>query len=190
MLSLHVRGRARWRALAAAGLLASVSMTSLTGCETVVGAGATGISVDARSRPVIVFALCNDHIDGATIFRDRTKADPAGEDATVSVATWDAVSPVTPTTAPDAMLNTAEPSRSWSPVGPSEPWKPSAVYTAYGWTHDNMWYTGHVDFTLKKLSTLKPGQVLTQTYDPDNDRNVDTIQSYDQFRTHACNGTR
>lgn len=176
--------------MAAAGLLASVSMTSLTGCETVAGAGATGVSVDAQARPVIVFALCNDHIDGATIFRARSKADPPGEDATISIAKWEAASPVTPATAMDAPLNTVEPSRSWSQVGPSEAFRPRVVYTAYGWTRDNTWFTGHVEFTLKQLSTLKPGQVLTQTYDPDKDRPVDTVQSYEQFRTQACNGTR
>lgn len=176
--------------MAAAGLLASVSMTSLTGCETVAGAGSTGISVDAQARPVIVFALCNDHIDGATIFRARGKADPPGDQSTVSVARWDAVSPVTPATAMDAPLNTVEPSRSWSQVGPSEAFRPRVVYTAYGWTRDNTWFTGHVEFTLKQLSTLKPGQVLTQTYDPDKDRPVDTVQSDEQFRAQACNGTR
>jgi hypothetical protein len=184
VLSLHSRGC--WRTVAAAGLLAGVSIVSLAGCETVAGAGATGISVDAQARPVIVFALCNDHIDGATIFRDRTKADPPGEDATVSVATWEAVSPVTPATAMDAMLNTVEPSRSWSQVGPSESFRPGVVYTAYGWTHDNTWFTGHVDFTLKQLSYLKPGQVLTQTYDPDKDQAVDTVQSDEQFSANAC----
>jgi hypothetical protein len=165
-------------------------MTSLAGCETVAGAGATGISVDAQARPVIVFALCNDHIDGATIYRARTKADPKGEDATISVASWDAASPVTPTTAMQTPLNTADPSKSWSQVGRSEALKPGVVYTAYGGTRDNTWFTGHVDFTLKKLSNLKPGQVLTQTYDPDNDRAIDTIQPDDQFRAQACNGTR
>ena len=173
--------------MAAAGLVASAAMTTLAGCETVAGAGATGISVDAQARPVIVFALCNDHIDGATIFRGRTKTDPPGEDTTVSVAQWEAASPVTPTTAKDAMLNTIEPSRSWSRVGPSEALRPGFVYTAYGWTRDNTWFTGHVDFTLKQLANLKPGQVLTQTYDPDKDQAVDTIQSNEQFRAHACN---
>jgi hypothetical protein len=176
--------------MAAAGFLASASMTTLAGCETVAGAGSTGISVDARARPVIVFGLCNDHIDGATIFRDRTKADPTGEDTSVSVASWDAVSPVTPTTAMHAMLNTVEPSRSWSRVGLSEALRPGVVYHAYGWTRDNTWFTGHVEFTLERLSELKPGQVLTQTYVPAKDQYVDTVQSYEQFRAEACTGMR
>jgi hypothetical protein len=164
-------------------------MTTLAGCETVAGAGSTGISVDAQARPVIVFALCNDHIDGATIFRDRTKADPTGEDASVTVASWDAVSPVTPTTAMQAPLNTVAPSRSWTPVGPSEALKPGVVYTAYGSTRDNTWFTGHVDFTLERLSNLKPGQVLSQTYVPAKQQDEDTIQPYNQFKAKACDRT-
>ncbi|TCC08165.1 hypothetical protein [Kribbella soli] len=134
---------------------------------------------------MIVFALCNDHIDGATIFRDRTKADPPGDNS-VSIASWDAVSPVTPSTAIDAKLNTVEPSRSWSRVGRAQALRPGVVYTAYGWTRDNTWYTGHVDFTLERLSKLKPGQVLTQTYVSAEDRDVDAVQSYEQFTAEAC----
>jgi hypothetical protein len=161
-------------------------MTTLAGCETVAGAGSTGISVDAQDRPVIVFALCNDHIDGATIYRDRTTSDPTGQDASVLVAEWNATSPVTPATAMDATLNTVEPSRSWSQVGTSEALRPGVGYTAFGWTSDNTWFTGHVDFTLERLSTMKSGEVLTQTYDPAKDRAVDTIQSYEQFAAQAC----
>lgn len=139
---------------------------------------------------MIVFAVCNDHIDGATIYRDRTKADPTGEDTTVSVASWDAVSPVTPTTAMHAMLNSVAPSRSWSRTGSSEPLRPGVVYQAYGWTRDNTWFTGHVEFTLERLSRLTPGQVLTQTYIPSKDQDVDTVQSYEQFSAEACKGTR
>jgi hypothetical protein len=186
VLSLRSWGWGGRRATAAAGLLAAVSIASLAGCETVAGAGVTGISVDAQARPVIVFALCNDHIDVATIFRDRTKSDPTGQDATVSVATWEAISPVTPATAADAMLNTVKPSRLWSQVGPSESFRPGVVYTAFGGTRDNTWFTGHVDFTLERLSNLNPGQVLTQTYDPDKDQAVDTIQSNEQFTAKAC----
>jgi hypothetical protein len=84
------------------------------------------------------------------------------------------------------MLNTVEPSRSWSRVGLSEALRPGVVYHAYGWTRDNTWFTGHVEFTLERLSKLKPGQVLTQTKDQD----VDIVQSYEQFRAEACTGMR
>lgn len=164
-------------------------MATLAGCETVASAGSTGISVDAQARPVIVFALCHDRIDGATIFRDRTKADPKGKDPSVSVASWEAVSPVTPTTAMQASLNTTAPSESWSRVGLSEDLRPGVVYHAYGWTHDNAWFTAHVEFTLERLSRLKPGQVLTQTYVPAQGQDVDTVQSYEPFRAETCKGT-
>ena len=69
-------------------LLSLASATAVSGCETVAPNGSTGISVDAQGRPVIVFAVCNDHIDGATLYRDRTKADPKGQDSSVSIGDW------------------------------------------------------------------------------------------------------
>ena len=180
--------RDRRRAKVAAGLLASVSIAALAGCETVAGAGSTGISVDAHARPVVVFAVCNDHIDGATIFRDRTKADPKASDDTVMVSAWDAASPITPATATQSGLNTAEPSASWSRVGPSEVLRPGVVYSAYGWTHDNTWSTSGVEFTLERLSKLRAGQVLTQTYVQARGEDVDTVKSYAQFMSEACKG--
>jgi hypothetical protein len=144
------------------------------------------MSVDEQGRPVVVFALCNDHIDGATIYRDRTAADPKDGDSSVSVADWDAVSPVTPATAQHAALNTANPSASWIRIGPGEALQPATRYVAYGWTRDNSWFTGHVEFTLARLSNLKPGQVLTQTYVEANKRHEDRVQPYSQFAADAC----
>jgi hypothetical protein len=168
------------------GLLALGSVATLTGCETVAGAGSTGISVDDQGRPVVVFALCNDHIDGATIYRDRTEADRTGDDSTVSVADWEATSPVTPANAMQAGLNTVKPSELWRRVGPVEALRPGLRYVAYGWTRDNTWFTGHVEFTLERLSKLKAGQVLTQTYVQGKNRYDDTVQPYSQFATEAC----
>lgn len=188
-MSHSLQGRTRWRANAVGGFAALASLMTLGGCDSVSAAGATGISVDAQAQPVLVFALCNDHIDGATIFRVRTQADPKEDDASVSVASWDAASPLTPKTATQISLNTIEPSGTWPRSGPSEALRPGVVYTAYGWTRDSAWYTRHVDFTLERLSRLKPGQVLTQTYVPAKNHDVDTVQSDDQFRAIACEGT-
>ncbi|WP_442279816.1 hypothetical protein [Terrabacter sp. 2YAF2] len=167
---------------ACSALLVYTGALTLAGCETVAGAGLTGMTVDERGRPVVVFALCNDHIDGATIYRDRTAEDPKGEDSSISVAEWKAASPVTPNTALKSDLNTADPSDSWSRTGPHEAMKSGTAYVAYGWTSDNSWFTGHVEFTLARLSTLKPGQVLSQTYVQTKDNFVDTVQTYAQFQ--------
>ncbi|MET9271100.1 hypothetical protein [Kribbella sp. NPDC003557] len=168
------------------GLLGLGLVAVLTGCETVAPAGSTGISVDGQGRPVVVFALCNDHIDGATIYRDRTASDPASDDSSVSVADWDAVSPVTPANAAQAALNTAKPSAVWRRDGPGEALRPAVQYVAYGWTRDNSWYTGHVEFTLERLSTLSPGQVLTQTFVEASQRHEERVQPYAQFAKEAC----
>jgi len=178
--------RRLWRVSFVCAFLAFGSVVSLTGCETVAGAGSTGMSVDGQGRPVVVFALCNDHIDGATVYRDRTAADPAGDDSTVSVADWDAVSPITPDSAINASLNTVEPSAAWRRTSPPVALKPGVLYVAYGWTRDSTWYTGHVEFTLERLSNLKPGQVLSQTYVEANDRSEDRVQPYSQFAAEKC----
>lgn len=135
---------------------------------------------------MIVFALCNGHIDGATIYRDRTEADPNDGDSSVSVGDWDAVSPVTPDNAMNASLNIAEPSASWRTVDSVEALQSGTRYVAYGWTRDNSWSTGHVEFTLERLSTLTPGQVLTQTFVEADQRNEDRVESYSQFAAEAC----
>lgn len=182
--------RPPWRRLifrsASSAALACAVVSVLAGCETVAGAGSTGISIDERGYPVLVFALCNDHIDGATIYRDRTKSDPKGDDSSVSVADWGAASPVTSRTAAAAELHIASPSDLWSGTGPSEKLRPGVAYVAYGWTRDNSWFTGHVEFTLARISKLKPRQVLTQTYLQSRGKDVDTVQSYAQFNSQAC----
>lgn len=63
---------------------------------------------------------------------------------------------------------------------------PGVRYIAYGWTRDNTWSTGAVEFTLERLSRLKPGQVLTQTYVQAKGNDVDIVQSYGQFESSAC----
>lgn len=188
-MSRHATSQARRRVEAAVGLLVCVALaTIMTGCETVAGAGTTGISVGAQGQPVVVFAVCNDHIHGATIYRDRTKADPKAEDPSVSVAEWVAASPITPTTATQASLDTAAPSGLWSTVGHSEDLRPGVVYVAYGWTRDNTWFTGHVEFTLERLAKIQPGQVLTQTYIQTEDEFRDIVQPYAEFEAAACTG--
>jgi hypothetical protein len=85
-----------------------------------------------------------------------------------------------------AVLNTAAPSQSWRSVGTAEPLRAGVRYVAYGWTRDNSWFTGHVEFTVDRLSALKPGQVLTQTYVQAKGEEVDTVRSYAQFAADAC----
>jgi hypothetical protein len=109
-----------------------------------------------------------------------------GGDSSVSVADWDAVSPVTPATAMHASLNTAKPSESWLRVGPVEAFQPGTRYAAFGWTRDNTWFTGNVEFTLERPWNLKPGQVLSQTYVEANSRFEDRVQPYSQFAAEAC----
>ena len=135
---------------------------------------------------MVVFALCNDHIDGATIYRDRTDASPNDGESSESVADWDAVAPVTPDNAMDASLNIAKPSASWHAVGSAEALRSGTRYVAYGWTRDNSWFTGHVEFTLERLSTLTPGEVFTQTFVEANQRHEDRVEPYSQFAAEAC----
>lgn len=165
--------------------LAGTSALSLTAC-TVPLAGSTGISVDFDGNPVLVFALCEAHIDGATIYRDRTKADPVGDDSSVSAGSWESTSPITPVKAQRVELNTFVPSRSWTPIESREDLRPGVRYSAYGWTHDNSWSAGNVAFTVENIARLRPGQVFFQRYDEKHDNFVDAVQTYAQFRADAC----
>ncbi|MEV6272936.1 hypothetical protein AB0L64_37605 [Kribbella sp. NPDC051936] len=96
------------------------------------------------------------------------------------------VGSVTPDNGTEAGLNIAKPSASWRAAGSAEALQPGIRYAAYGWTRDDSWFTGHVEFTLERLSTLTPGQVFSQTFVEANQRHEDGVEPYSQFAAEAC----
>lgn len=119
-----------------AGMGATVAL--LSGC-TVPVVGMAGVGLDANGEVVGYLSVCEDHIDGATLYLDFS--DP---ERSVDAGTWEAPAPVTR-------------SARWSI---DRGLQPGREYTLYGWTNDNSAATTSVTFTLEELQDLEPGRVL------------------------------
>lgn len=162
-------------------LVTLCAIAVLSGC-TVPVVGSAGIGVDQEGRPVGHLAVCDKHIDGATLYYEDTVATSA-EDRTVDAGTWTANSPITSFAA-------------WSLNGPHAGWKATLElaelqadreYTLYGWTHDNSSSTGSVTVSGARLREMTPGQVLYQSgYDEKAEQDVYTTGSVREFQSFAC----
>lgn len=156
----------------------ALGLGALMGC-TVPSAGRTGVSVSESGRPIAVFVLCHDHIDGATL-----SIDGEGTEEPRSIAHWEPDEPVTgfAAWALDA-LDGAE--QHGSPRRPKR--NKSVTYHVHGWTNDDSWATTGVDFTRAQLAELKPGQIRYWTGDREGtDKYGHRTGTLEQFRTAAC----
>ena len=162
-------------------LVTLLAIAALSGC-TVPVVGSTGIGVDQEVRPVGYLAVCDEHIDGATLYYEDTAATSA-EDRNVDVGDWAADAPITSFA-------------TWSLNGPQAGWTATLAlverqadrqYSLYGWTHDNTSSTGSVSFTGSRLRGMKPGQVLYQSgYDEKAEQDVYSTGSVREFQAFAC----
>lgn len=155
--------------------------------------GLTGVGVDGAGRPVGYLLSCKHRIDGATLY---WPADPAGADSqhatagewtmpsnTRRVVTW-----LLDSGAPGGGVQSLHRSHIGSGVISSKPaigLDQSRKYALYGWTHDNSYTAGRVEFSGHDLAGLQPGQVLLDASgdDPPHDRK---IVSRAQFEHAAC----
>lgn len=159
-------------------IVASVILT-LSGC-TVPTVGLTGVGVNADGDIVGYLEVCDERIDGVTLYVDDESVPRAGRQ---DAGRWTATPPVTR-------------SASWSLRGPSPNWTaelpladdvPDRPYAMYGWTFDNSSSTTHVSFTLADVKRLKPGQVLfLGGYDERRDIDVQRIGTPTEMRNAAC----
>ncbi|MFE5730349.1 hypothetical protein ACFQ7A_05465 [Streptomyces sp. NPDC056528] len=142
----------------------------LSGC-TVPVAGVAGVTVGKDGTPVGVIAVCEEHVDGATLHVDAE--DPAAQR---DMGTWNHNGPVTGLV-------------TWPMVSPGDGWTvekpfgrlvPGQAYAMYGWTEDDSWAAVHVSFTTKDLEALTPGQVRYGSDDM-----AGTVPLED-FREKAC----
>ncbi|GGX63131.1 hypothetical protein [Streptomyces fructofermentans] len=148
----------------------------LSGCTVPVG-GSTGISVTEDGRPVGVVAVCDDRIDGATLYVDSKKKrdDTRG--------TWSRKRPVTGL----AMWTLDSPGKGWSTDEAMAPLEPHRTYHLYGWTRDNSSSTAHVSFTRSQLDNLRPGQVRYFAGEVAGaDREGFRTVPLEDFRSEAC----
>ncbi|WP_022910249.1 hypothetical protein [Aestuariimicrobium kwangyangense] len=150
-----------------------VGLTSLLGGCNVRSVGLAGIGVDAHGSPVGYLQVCENHVDGATLY--VSDVDQTGS--------WQASSPVT-----DFVR--------WSLSAPGPGWtidralgglKPGVDYTFYGWTTDNTSSASGVTFTTADLARLKPGQVMYEGgTNASTTEDLTTISGEDEFRAIAC----
>ncbi|MEU2183936.1 hypothetical protein [Streptomyces thermolilacinus] len=171
--------------MSSAVLVAAIGLGALAGC-TVPSAGRAGVAMSQTGRPLGVVVMCQDHIDGTTLYL-------GDDDASVSarhVARWEAEGPVTgfATWPLDAPPEESSPFK----APPSQPprLENGVRYVPHGWTTDNSSAAAHVEFTLADLAVLKPGQVRywvadTEGSGPDGYK-AGTVA---EIRTDVCGGT-
>jgi hypothetical protein len=172
-ISRHLASRLmRW-------MVGMCAVLALAGC-TVPVVGSTGVGLDSNGDLVGYLAVCEQHIDGVTMYIDD-QSGPLHEGR--NVGRWASSTPVTS-------------AASWSLTGASRNWntelafsklRPGQPYTMYGWTTDNSGSTADVTFTFEQLQTLKPGQVLYfGGYDERMDKDLQRVGSASDFSNFAC----
>jgi hypothetical protein len=156
-------------------VLAVASVSAVAGCTVPVN-GLTGISVDSNGHLVLVLAWCGRHPDGITVYHDDL-SEP--DEPSVSDIDLDAPSRLS---GRSATVSLTSPSGGWTGPSPIPPLDPSIRYSAYGWTRDNSYSTGHVIFQPATVATLQPGQILFQDgWDETKGGDKEGVVSYDEF---------
>lgn len=155
------------------------ALFALTGC-TVPAVGLTGVGLASDGGVVGYLAVCEEHIDGVTLYMDdRSGPWGDGQDA----GRWASRVPVT-ASANWALSGT---SPDWTTELALEDLRPDQPYVMYGWTRDDSSSTAPVNFTLKDLQGLKPGRVLFfGGYDEEHDRDIQRVGSPSDMRSFAC----
>jgi hypothetical protein len=162
-------------------LVTLCAIAALSGCTAPV-VGSAGVGVDQEGRPVGFLAVCDEHIDGATLSSEDPGAPSAG-DRSVDAGTWTADTPITSFA-------------TWSLNGPQAGWTATLAlpelhahrqYSLHGWTHDNSSSTASVTFAQAQLLGLTFGQVLYHSgYDETAELDVYSTASAREFQTSAC----
>lgn len=130
------------------------------------GVGATGVGVTGEGDPVGFLYVCDQSIDGVTLYTQESEAE-------AEAGSWAAPDPVRGG-ARWRLDSTPEWDDAAEPVTIAQ----DEVYVMYGWTDDNSVSTGAVSFTQDDLQDLRPGQVLWGE--------PGTVTSLEQFKVEAC----
>jgi hypothetical protein len=137
---------------------------ALAGCTVRQGA-VVAIGADANGARIGVLLVCRGHIDGVTVYRgSKNYAKWTAVGGAPAVSTWNLE------TGGDGWVVTQVPQLATD-----------ADYTIYGWTKNNAWSAGGLDFTVSQLNQLRPGEVLY--YGPSG---KDAIAPLADFTAHGC----
>jgi hypothetical protein len=163
------------RKLAATALVGALPFL-LAGC-TVPVVGVAGIGVDDKGAPVGYLQVCQDHLDGATVYTDGKDDDQGGWKASPAVTDF-------------ARWSLTDPGEGWTSETALGLLKPGVYYILYGWTKDNSSSAAGVMFRTKDLVDLKPGQVLYPSGEANaaGPEDFSTVGSESEFRASACKG--
>lgn len=161
------------RKLAAVGLVTALSFL-LAGC-TVPVVGLAGIGVDNKGAPVGYLRVCQDHLDGATVYADGKDDD---------LGSWKA----SPAVTGFARWSLTDPGEGWTAKTTLGELKPGVKYNLYGWTEDASSSAANATFTNEDLARLKPGQVLywSGKSNADGTEDLQTVSSEGEFRANTC----
>lgn len=161
------------RNLAAVSLVTALSFL-LAGC-TVPVVGLAGIGVDGRGAPVGYLQVCQDHLDGATVYTDGKDDDQGSWKTSPAVTDF-------------ARWSLTDPGEGWTVETAIGQLKPGVNYILYGGTKDNSSSAAGVMFTKEDLVDLKPGQVLYPSGKANaaGPEDYSTVGSESEFRTNAC----
>ena len=146
-------------------------------------AGVMGVTVDENGRPVGVLEVCEGHIDGASLY--ETPADEASQSPSQHVGDWS----VAPAATSSSYLDLTKPTGAWRSDTPFATLHPGRSYTLYGWTRDNSWSAGGVDFSPEDLKQLRPDQVRYDAglhADEDDPDDTTATVPISEFRSRAC----
>ena len=161
------------RKLAALSLVTAL-LFLLAGC-TVPVVGLAGIGVDDKGAPVGYLQVCQDHLDGATVYTDGKDDDQGSWKATPAVTGF-------------ARWSLTDPGEGWTTKTTLGQLKPGVKYNLYGRTEDASSSAANVTFTKEDLARLKPGQVLYSSgkTNADGTEDLPAVSSESEFRTNAC----
>ncbi|WP_130014211.1 hypothetical protein [Serinicoccus sediminis] len=138
------------------------------------GVGATGVGVTEHGHPVGFLHVCDESIDGVTLYAQDYEAEVEDE-AMAEAGSWVAPHPVHGTA--QWQLDTTS---DWDDAAEAVTLSEDEVYAMYGWTDTNSASTDHVTFTQEDLQDLRPEQVLWG--DPGR------VTSLKEFNDESCDG--
>ena len=163
-------------------LLAVLCLVPLLGGCTVETVGKAGVGVDAQGQLIGYLAVCDQHIDGATLYLQDTSA-PATGGHEVTAGEWASDQPVTEM----ALWSLKSTTDGWTTTTPLTPLEADRTYSLYGWTRDNSGSALDVTFKPAQLKDLKPGEVyFFDHYDMDRNQEVFATSSPTEFLKAAC----
>jgi hypothetical protein len=146
-----------------------VAVALLSGCTPPV-VGVAGVGVDADGELVGYLVVCEQYIDGATLY------DTGGFNGGPTLGKWESKQPITDFVS----WSLSNPDDGWTVEKALESLSDSRSYAIYGWRNDNEGTATHVSFRLSDLDRLQPGEVLYNQ----GDRLLTVSEA--EFQADAC----